>query len=100
EKGSQLESKRGTTRQLDHQHDIINRSTTVINPSPKILKDNDFKALEKGLGFVPTPKLDIFKLKIEMAELFRNIRLKTFFLNHHEPNTGQDRNTGLRAKSR
>ncbi|XP_078515045.1 oxygen-dependent coproporphyrinogen-III oxidase, mitochondrial [Lissotriton helveticus] len=35
--------------------------------------------LEKGLGFIPTARLDRFKLHCELAEFFRKLKLKSFF---------------------
>ncbi|KAJ1129004.1 hypothetical protein NDU88_007375 [Pleurodeles waltl] len=68
-----------------------------MNLSNRIIDSIESKALNKGLNFVPTPKIDLFKTRTEIAELFRKVRLKTFFLEREfaEP----DRNTGLRTKS-
>ncbi|KAJ1157731.1 hypothetical protein NDU88_010431 [Pleurodeles waltl] len=102
EKGSQLEPKGRTNRRRipQYKQNIKKGSTTVVNLSSKVLNNSELQALEKGLAFVPTPKLDVFKLRIELAEFFHKIRLRTFFLQNPEPNTEREKNTGLRPESK
>ncbi|KAJ1208833.1 hypothetical protein NDU88_004216 [Pleurodeles waltl] len=40
--------------------------------------------LKRGLGFIPTKRLDTFKLRQEQAEFFGKVRLRVFFDNKEE----------------
>ncbi|KAJ1203497.1 hypothetical protein NDU88_007282 [Pleurodeles waltl] len=43
------------------------------------LTPDESNVLNRGLGFVPTPNEDFFRLHAELAQLFRKIRLHVFF---------------------
>ena len=94
---------RGTTG--NEEYDSVQREPTgseqqaslVLNLSQRALSEIEVRVLEKGLGYVPTPSLDLFKLNYEMHEFFRKIRLKIFFKDRTERLEEDD--TGLRNKS-
>lgn len=56
------------------------------------------KISNKGLGFFPTPNNDFFRLKMEVTEFLRKIRLRVFFYNVRTDDL-EDKNTDLWNKS-
>ena len=69
----------------------------VVNLSNRLLNAEEMEALNKGLGFVPTPRMDLFKLNCEVHDFFRKLRLKIFF--EGKPTLESEDDTGLRPKS-
>ena len=60
-------------------------SDNVINLSKKILIEVQVKVLSKGLKFCPTPKeIDMAKIKEDLENFGRRLRLKWFFRNEEE----------------
>ena len=59
----------------------------VVNLSSRILSDTELGVLSKGLSFCPVPnKVDILKLKQELKDFERNIRLREYY---YDPSTEQ-----------
>ncbi|KAJ1183900.1 hypothetical protein NDU88_000710, partial [Pleurodeles waltl] len=69
----------------------------VVNLSHKQLSVHESRVLNRGLGFVPTPPEDPFRLNCELSQFFRKVRLHFFFQDRPEPSTIN--NTGLRKPS-
>ena len=57
-------------------------STNVINLSKRNLSENEISLLSKGLNFIPTcNKVDVARLKLELEQFGRMLRLKWHFRN-------------------
>ena len=57
-------------------------SKNVINLSEQNLNENEISLLSKGLDFIPTcNKVDVARLKLELEQFGRIIRLKWHFRN-------------------
>ena len=57
-------------------------SKSVINLSKRNLTENEISLLSKGLNFIPTcNKVDVAKLKLELEQFGRMLRLKWHFRN-------------------
>lgn len=70
----------------------------MVNISDHQLTEAQHNVLEKGLGFVPTNRIDTFRIHVEMQEFILKLKLKAFFkdkVSTSEPAT----DTGLRLKS-
>ena len=64
-------------------------SRCIINLSGKNLTSQEIQVLSKGLTFVPQPsRVDCFKLKQDLKEFGRRVRLKEFFF--HDPTESSD----------
>lgn len=75
----------------------VMNATTFISLSTKTLTRDQEAVLELGLKFIPSQKQDVAHLKMEAMELFRKIRLHTFFKNKELTPSGEV--SGLRNKS-
>ena len=74
----------------------LNPPDLVVNLTDRILTPIEKRVLNLGLGFVPTPSVDLFSLNCELQKNFRKIKLQVFFAD--KPNTTET-NTGLRPPS-
>ena len=84
-------SARAKTLPLPHQKNLASQlGNTVINLSNKQITKTQYELLNKGLKFIPTPKLTTIDPIIESAQKFsRLIKLKYFF---------KDKDNGHRTK--
>ena len=57
----------------------IKENNTVINLSPQEIPDSVYIFLSKGLGYVPSQKVDMQDLKYDTAEFIRKLTWKAFF---------------------
>ena len=62
----------------------------VVNLSDEELPKEVYVFLAKGLGFVPTPKLDIQDLKYDTSEFIRKLSWRAFFKANPELSSGGD----------
>ncbi|KAJ1127875.1 hypothetical protein NDU88_006268 [Pleurodeles waltl] len=69
----------------------------VVNLSTRQLTKEEVNVLNRGLGFVPTPDEDLFRLHIELAQFFRKIRHQFFFKDR--PVEPPPRDSGLKKPS-
>jgi len=54
--------------------------STIINLSSRVLNENEVSVLSKGLKFIPTTNaLDVVKVKSDLVEWERRMRLKEYF---------------------
>ena len=70
----------------------------IVNLANIELTSPQISVLQKGLGFVPTSRLDKFKLLCETTEFIRRIKLHAFFKNIPDNNTNRNE-SGLKKKS-
>ncbi|KAJ1199269.1 hypothetical protein NDU88_003107 [Pleurodeles waltl] len=70
----------------------------IMNLSKIILTEDHEKVLYKGSGYVPTNKMDSFKMRQELSEFFRHICLK-IFLDGSVETSQRPGDTGFRPKS-
>ncbi len=72
---------------------IVNRikqENTVINLSAEEVPDAAYIFLAKGLGYVPSQKVDLQDLKYDTTEFVRKLEWKSFFIANPELDTGID----------
>lgn len=69
----------GTQSEYDGDPEPHEKETLNVNLSSRRLTDLEIKVLEKGLGYVPTPKRDHFQEQCELQQFFHKVRLKAFF---------------------
>ncbi|XP_078520512.1 uncharacterized protein LOC144785528 [Lissotriton helveticus] len=73
------------------------KPSAIINISKKILSRAEQEVLEMGLSFVPGVAMDFTKIKLEVMEFFRKVRLRWFFKDATDQVSTEA--SGLRNKS-
>ena len=68
----------------------IKEENVVVNMSREDLPDSAYLFLGKGLGFVPTKKIDVHDLKYDTAEFIRKLSWKAFFKANPELQSDND----------
>ena len=68
-------------KKLNKKSDCCNDYKHAVNLSSVNLNETEIKLLSKGLSFCPTPhKSDWIKLKTDLSDFARHLRLKADFL--------------------
>ena len=73
----------------------IKENNTVINLSREEVPDATYMFLAKGLGYVPSQKVDVEDLKYDATEFVRKVAWKAFFKANPEIETNNDLSRSL-----
>jgi hypothetical protein len=88
-----LEFFKTTSNEKIIKNDLIHNLSTIA------LSDTDISVLEKGLGFIPTPKLlPISNILQDKDTLIRNIKLKCYFNNNNNNNNNNNDNINMKTR--
>ena len=80
---------------MDAMVNKIKQENTVINLSTIDIPDAAYIFLSKGLGYVPSQKVDIQDLKYDTEEFIRKLEWKAFFKANPEIDMGNDPSGGV-----